>query len=67
MKPEALQQNWLTVKEVATHVRVHPHTILRWLNAGYLRGARVGPGGYWRIMRQDLEALEQSFFGDVQA
>ncbi len=50
--PEVL----LTVPEVATRLRVKPHTVLGWLQTGKLRGYQ--PGGTrmgWRISEQDLQ------------
>ena len=47
--------DYLTVKEVATVVRVHPGTVRRWREDGTLPGVRVG--GTIRFRRQDVEAL----------
>jgi excisionase family DNA binding protein len=44
---------FLTVKEAATLLRLHPTTVHRHLNAGILPGNRIGQK--WRIRRTDLD------------
>lgn len=35
---------YLTLEEVATELRVHKRTILRWLKSGALKGYKLGDG-----------------------
>jgi excisionase family DNA binding protein len=54
----AMNDDMLTVREVAARVGARPETIYRWLKAGKLRG--VMPGGTklgWRIPASELERL----------
>ena len=44
---------FLTVQEVATQLKVHYNTVYRWLLEGTLKGARAGE--LWRIRRTDLD------------
>ena len=43
----------LTPCDVAQRLRFSPRTILEWLRAGALPGAKIG--NRWRITEQDLE------------
>jgi excisionase family DNA binding protein len=36
---------------------VHIDTVRRWTDSGYLPGAKVGPAGYRRFRRGDVQAL----------
>lgn len=54
----------LTTAEVAARLRVHQRTVQRWLTAGHLRAAKVGPK-VWRIRQQDLGAFLAGGSGDV--
>ncbi len=58
-----MNQAWLTPQEVADELRVNYITVLRWLNAGELRGYRLGT--QWRIKREDLEAWLENRAGGV--
>lgn len=40
---------FLTVKEYAAMLRVHPETVKRWARAGQIAAVRVGQRGQWRI------------------
>jgi len=51
------ENEWLTVKEVAAHLRVSRITIWRWCNLGVIPAFRIGHS--WRIRREDL----QNFIG----
>lgn len=44
----------LTTREVADLLRIHPNTVRKWYNKGFLRGYRVGPRGDRRFPREDL-------------
>jgi len=50
----------MTVKEVATLLRVEPRTVRRWVDLGRLRPVRVGALGHIRFRRSDvLRTLER--------
>lgn len=56
--PEPLVKNeWLTVKEAADHLRVHPKTIYRYVKLGNLRQYNAGGKGRPRFLRKDLDEL----------
>lgn len=48
-----MDENYLTVDEAASVLKVDPETVRRWLNAGRLKG--VKPAGQWRIAESDLQ------------
>jgi excisionase family DNA binding protein len=59
-----LDDELLTVPEVAKALRVTPETVRRWLRSGKLRG--VGPysrAGGWRIRRSEVERFLSSAGG----
>ncbi len=49
----SLQNDLLTVREVAGYFKLNPTTVVRWCNTGYLPAAKLGKA--WRIRRNDLE------------
>lgn len=55
------QDGPLTVKEVATMLRVDEETVRTWLRSGRVRGSRLGSGSGsspWRIPRSEIEKLD---------
>ena len=46
---------YLSVRDVATLLRVCPKTVRRWIKSGTLPATRLGRD--WRIARSDLKAL----------
>lgn len=50
----------LTVNEVAQILKIHPFTIRLWLKQGKLSGVKIG--GRWRVRRSALEG----FIGEVK-
>jgi len=55
----ALQNELLTVKEVAAYLRVSRVTAWRWCQQGIIPAFRIGRN--WRIRREDLLDLERTF------
>ena len=49
-------EQFLTIKDVADHLNVHPMTIYRLLKQGRLPGVRLG--GVWRFSRQAIDRWE---------
>jgi excisionase family DNA binding protein len=45
----------LTLQEVARLVKVHPHSVRRWIKRRLLTGIKVRE--QWRVRRADLEAF----------
>ena len=45
-------EKFLTVQEAAEIFNVHPHTIIKYLANGQLRGAKIGR--VWRMEEKDL-------------
>jgi excisionase family DNA binding protein len=50
-----LQNDLLTVKEIASYLRVTPNTVYRWCRSEKLQGIKAGKE--WRIPRQQLEVF----------
>jgi len=50
------EQGWLTIREAADLLNVHPETLRRWDRGGRLKPSRT-PTGHRRYRRADLEAL----------
>lgn len=44
----------LSVIDVAHQLRVNAETVRRWLNAGTLRGVKLGARRLWRIQPEEL-------------
>lgn len=51
------ETTYLTVKDVATRLGVHPETVKRWLRAGRLVGYALGDRSGWRTTEADLAAF----------
>ena len=45
----------LTVRDIATRLRVTSETVRRWLRAGALRGIRLSDRAGWRVPAEELE------------
>lgn len=50
--PELLEDDMLTVKEVAAYLKVSENTVYNYLNRGELNGVKVGRS--WRITRASI-------------
>lgn len=48
--------DYLTVREVADHLRVSNQTVYRWIESGQIEAVRVGPKVY-RIRQDALDEL----------
>lgn len=55
-----MSSDWLTVAEVAAHLRLHPETVRRLLRRGELVGHNFGGRGGYRISRVELDRYIQS-------
>jgi excisionase family DNA binding protein len=49
--------DYLTVREVAAELRIHPNTIRIWLREGFLHGFIVNDRAGWRVERSELDAF----------
>jgi excisionase family DNA binding protein len=49
----------LTIEEAAARLKLKPQTVRDWLNAGKLKGVKLG-----RVWRVDAEALDRLLAGD---
>jgi excisionase family DNA binding protein len=51
-----VEEEYLTTEEVAERLRIGTRTVLNWLNAGKLRGARLsGRRAGWRIRASEVD------------
>jgi excisionase family DNA binding protein len=50
---------WLTVKEVAKRLSVHPDTIRRWAEAGLIKCVRHPINNYRLFLMADLKSREK--------
>ncbi len=57
-----LDDTWLTVGDIVTHLRVHKETVRRWLRSGRLIGRNFGGKMGYRVRKSDLE----TFLADEQ-
>src|SRR5918992_3062334 len=44
--------NWLTIKEITTRLKLHPNTVARYIQESKLKGVKVGKG--YRVRESDL-------------
>jgi len=51
-------EGWLTVRQAAKRLGVHPATLRRWANQGMLRAMRT-PGGHRRFAAEDIERFQR--------
>ena len=56
-------QDLITSSKAASILGVHPHTVVRWVVAGRLRGWKVG--GRYRVSESDVRAMTQPVRLDV--
>lgn len=49
-------QQWLTPKQMATALQVHPNTVLNWVRGGLVQARRT-PTGYWFVPEAELTRL----------
>lgn len=54
-----IDQTYLTVREAAARLRVHPLTIKRMIHRGELEAIQVGKRRDFRILRESIERYEQ--------
>jgi chromosome partitioning protein len=52
---EINSDNWLTIKEITTRLKLHPNTVARYIQEGKLKGVKVGKG--YRVRETDLTAF----------
>ena len=52
--------NWLTIKEITSRLKLHENTVARYIQDGKLKGVKVGKG--YRVRESDLAA----FLGEKQ-
>lgn len=52
-----MQDEWLTVAEVARHFQVSRQTIYRWVGDGSLTAYRMDGKGWQRFRRADIDRL----------
>lgn len=53
----SLESEYLTARQAAKRVNVHPNTLKRWVKTGKLPAARIGNRGDVRVKTADLESL----------
>ena len=65
-EPSVLEGTWLTVQEVAAHLKVTQETVRRWIRDGALPVLDLGgqKTGY-RILRSELERFLAERYGPV--
>jgi len=62
---EMNSENWLTVKEITTRLKLHPNTVARYIQEGKLRGVKVGKN--YRVRESDLAAFVGEYSDEEQA
>ena len=61
-EPGVLDDNFMTVDQVAEVFQVTPYTVRVWCKAKKIRAAKIGK--QWRIQRSAVQAFAQKQFGD---
>lgn len=46
---------FLTVNEICSLLKVERDTVARWIGSGQLRAFKPGHGRFWRVRRQDFQ------------
>lgn len=62
-----VDEELLTVKEVAARLKIHPETVRNWLRAGQLRGMRKSDSMGWRIPESEVRRFLAETFGTSSA
>ena len=57
IKGKEAQVKYLTVQEVASQLKVHENTVVKWLKTGKLYGVRFGK--LWRIPASELDKVKE--------
>lgn len=52
-----MQDEWVTVQDIAERLKVDEQTVRRWLRAGDLAGHNFSGRTGWRIRAQDVNAF----------
>jgi excisionase family DNA binding protein len=63
VKMAGMEEEWLTVGQIAERLQVAERTVRRWLTDGELVGANFGGKAGWRIRGRDLDAFIDKRFG----
>ena len=50
-------ETFLTVKDIAELLHVHPETVREWIRTGQLRGVRLGKRSGFRVASGDLQVF----------
>ncbi len=56
---EPHSDNWLTIKDITTRLKLHPNTVARYIQEGKLKGVKVGKS--YRVRESDLAAFTGEF------
>ncbi len=58
-----VEEQLLTVKEVAEQLKLHPETVRNWLREGRLRGTQIGgTKSGWRIPQSEVRRIVAAGF-----
>jgi excisionase family DNA binding protein len=57
MQTTTTETGWLTLREVASRLRLHMSTVRKMIDRGEVHGVKVG--SQWRISRESIEQLEK--------
>jgi excisionase family DNA binding protein len=49
-----MDDDLLTVQDVATRLKVNPETVRRWLRSGRIKGTLLGDRAGWRIPASEI-------------
>jgi excisionase family DNA binding protein len=62
---EPIEQQWLTVAQVAALFQVHDETVRRWIRDGQVPVLNLGKKAGYRMRPQDLDQFIAQRFGAV--
>jgi excisionase family DNA binding protein len=58
-----IAHEWVTARQAADYLQVHPNTIRNYVNAGVLSASQLVPGGRLRISFLSIEKLLENTGG----
>ena len=62
-----MDEQMLTVAQVAEHMQVNPETVRRWLRSRRINGVKLGDRAGYRVSVAELERFKEAIRGKARA